>query len=211
MKKNFPFFLVKLSPWPIIVSFNLINLLIRIILFINFKKLIITFIILLNVILIKILWFRDIIRERTLLGNHTLILKIILKFRIIIFIISELFFFISFFWTFFHNSISPSIEINIIWPPKIIEIFNYIEIPLLSTFTLITSGFFITLRHLYFLNNNFHERFYILIYTIILGLYFSIIQLIEYKNSDFCIKDRIYGLIFFYLQVFTENMLLLEH
>ena len=211
MKKNFPFFLVKLSPWPIIVSFNLINLLIRIILFINFKKLIITFIILLNVILIKILWFRDIIRERTLLGNHTLILKIILKFRIIIFIISELFFFISFFWTFFHNSISPSIEINIIWPPKIIKIFNYIEIPFLNTFTLITSGFFITLRHLYFLNNNFHERFYILIYTIILGLYFSIIQLIEYKNSDFCIKDRIYGLIFFYLQVFTENMLLLEH
>ena len=211
MKKNFPFFLVKLSPWPIIKSFNLINLLIRIILYIYFKKLIFIFNILLNVILIKILWFRDIIRERTFLGNHTLILKIILKFRIIIFIISELFFFISFFWTFFHNSISPSIEINIIWPPKIIKIFNYIEIPFLNTFTLITSGFFITLRHLYFLNNNFHERFYILIYTIILGLYFSIIQLIEYKNSDFCIKDRIYGLIFFYLQVFTENMLLLEH
>lgn len=197
MKKNFPFFLVKLRPWPIIISFNLINLLIRIILFIYLKKLIFIFIILLNVILIKILWFRDIIRERTFLGNHTLILKIMLKFSMVIFIISELFFFISFFWTFFHNSISPSIEINITWPPKIIKIFNYLEIPLLNTFTLITSGFFITLRHLYFLNNNFSKRCCSLIYTIILGLYFSIIQLIEYQNSYFCLNDRIYGSIFF--------------
>lgn len=197
MKKNFPFFIVKNRPWPIIISFNLINILIRIILWIYIKKYFLFIIIIINILIIKILWFRDIIRERTFQGNHTYFIKIILKFSIIIFIISELFFFISFFWTFFHRSISPSIEINIIWPPKIIKIFNYTEIPLLNTFTLIISGFFITLRHLYFLNNNFLKRIKILIFTIILGLYFSIIQIIEYKNAYFCINDRIYGSIFF--------------
>lgn len=197
MKKNFPFFLVKNRPWPIIISISILNFLIRIILWINFKIKFLILIILFNILIIISLWFRDIIRERTYIGFHTFIIKIILKFRIIIFIISELFFFISFFWTFFHSSISPSIEINIEWPPKIIKTFNYLEIPLLNTFTLITSGFFITLRHIYFLNNNFNLTKNILLITILLGLYFSFIQLIEYKNSYFCINDRIYGSIFF--------------
>ncbi|KAF3426326.1 hypothetical protein E2986_13500, partial [Frieseomelitta varia] len=73
-------------------------------------------------------------------------------------------------------SISPSIEINIIRPPKIIEVFNYTEIPLLDTFTLITSGFFITLSHLYFLKDKFSKRTKILLLFVI-GLYFSIIQI----------------------------------
>lgn len=197
MKKNFPFFLVKIRPWPIIISLNLINLLIRIILWIYLKLLFLIFIIFINLIFIKILWFRDIIRERTFLGYHTFYIKIILKFRIVIFIISEFFFFFSFFWTFFHSSISPSIEINIIWPPKIIKVFNYIEIPLLNTFTLITSGFYITLSHLYFLNNLFWKRLKSLFFTILIGLYFSFVQIFEYKNSYFCINDRIYGSIFF--------------
>ena len=52
-----------------------------------------------------------IIRERTFTGNHTFCIRIILKFSIIVFIISDLLSFVSFlfFGTFF---ISPSIEIN---------------------------------------------------------------------------------------------------
>ncbi|KAF3430584.1 hypothetical protein E2986_12461 [Frieseomelitta varia] len=43
------------------------------------------------------------------------------------------------------------------------------KIPLSNTFTLITSGFCITLLP-----------------TILIGLYFSIIQIFEYKNAYFC-------------------------
>nr|YP_009115753.1 cytochrome c oxidase subunit III [Melipona scutellaris]AJC00748.1 cytochrome c oxidase subunit III [Melipona scutellaris] len=197
MKKNFPFFMVKNSPWPIIMSFNLMNMLISIILWIYMKKYFLFTIMTINILMIKILWFRDIIRESTFQGNHTYFIKMMLKFSMIMFIISELFFFISFFWTFFHSSISPSIEINMMWPPKMIKIFNYTEIPLLNTFTLITSGFFITLSHLYFLNNNFLKSMKMLMFTIMLGLYFSMIQIIEYKNAYFCINDSIYGSIFF--------------
>jgi cytochrome c oxidase subunit 3 len=197
MKKNFPFHIVTISPWPIISSISIINFLLRIIIWIYINNLII---IIYNLIILTasmLIWFRDIVRERTFQGIHSIYVIKILKFRIIIFIISELFFFISFFWTFFHNSISPSVEINLIWPPKIIKFFNPFEIPLLNSIILIISGFTVTLRHYNTLNNKFKSRIYILIITIFLGFYFNSIQIFEYYNSFFCINDRIYGSIFF--------------
>lgn len=197
MKKNFPFHIVTISPWPIITSINLLNLILRTILWIYLNNLILIIINLIILILVSLLWFRDIIRERTFQGIHSSLIISIIKFRIIIFIISELFFFISFFWTFFHNSISPSIEINFSWPPSIIKFFNPFEIPLLNSIILIISGFTVTLRHYNLLNNKFKSRILNLIFTIILGFYFNIIQIFEYYNSFFCINDRIFGSIFY--------------
>lgn len=197
MKKNFPFHIVTISPWPIIVSINTINILLRTILWIYLNNLLIIIFNLSILIISSIIWFRDIVRERTFQGIHSLYIITIIKFRIIIFIISELFFFISFFWTFFHNSVSPAIEINLIWPPKIIKFFNPFEIPLLNSIILIISGFSVTLSHYNLLNNKFKSRITILILTIFLGFYFNFIQIFEYYNSFFCINDRIFGSIFF--------------
>ncbi|CAD1470908.1 unnamed protein product [Heterotrigona itama] len=104
------------------------------------------------------------------------------------------------------GSISPAIEINTTWPPKIIKVFNYTEIPLLNTFTSITSGFFfITLRHLHFINNNFYKRIKMLLFTIIIGLYFPLIQLIEnIKIHIFCFNDRIYRSIYLFIFLSTR-------
>nr|DBA43499.1 TPA_asm: COX3 [Bombus convexus] len=197
MKKNFPFHMVTLSPWPIIVSFNLLNTMLSLILWMYMNNILsITFNISISSISI-LLWFRDIVRESTFQGMHSLYIIKMLKFSMIMFIVSELFLFISFFWTFFHNSISPSIEINLIWPPKMIKIFNPFEIPLLNSITLIMSGFTVTLSHHYILNNKFNLSISMLSYTIILGSYFTLMQLFEYYNSFFCINDSIYGSIFF--------------
>nr|YP_009714564.1 cytochrome c oxidase subunit III [Bombus waltoni]QGK86771.1 cytochrome c oxidase subunit 3 [Bombus waltoni] len=197
MKKNFPFHMVTLSPWPIIVSFNLMNIMLGLISWIYMKNiLIINF----NIIIFSsssLLWFRDIVRESTFQGMHSQIIVKMLKFSMIMFIISELFLFISFFWAFFHNSISPPIEFNLIWPPKMIKTFNPFEIPLLNSIILIMSGFTVTLSHYYILNNKFKSTIYMLICTIILGLFFSLMQLFEYYNSSFCINDSFYGSIFF--------------
>ena len=75
MKKNFPFHIVTNSPWLIILSFRLLNSLIRTAIRIYRT---ISLLIILNIIntctLITIFWFRDIIRERTFQGLHFLLL-----------------------------------------------------------------------------------------------------------------------------------------
>nr|DBA43824.1 TPA_asm: COX3 [Bombus ussurensis] len=197
MKKNFPFHMVTISPWPIIVSFNIMNLMLSIILWIYLNNIMWMIINLLNIILSTSMWFRDIIRESTFQGMHSFYITSMLKFSMIMFIISELFFFISFFWTFFHNSISPSIEINMMWPPKMIKFFNPLEIPLLNSIILIFSGLTVTLSHYNLLNNDFNSSISDLNFTIFLGFYFNYMQMIEYKNSCFCINDSIFGSIFF--------------
>nr|YP_010892923.1 cytochrome c oxidase subunit III [Tetragonula iridipennis]WJQ22758.1 cytochrome c oxidase subunit III [Tetragonula iridipennis] len=197
MNKNFPYLLVTMSPWPIIISLNLMNFLISIVVWINFKNYSIVFLMFSNLLLAFTLWNRDIVRESTFMGGHTFIVKMMIKLSMGMFILSELFFFISFFWTFFHSSISPSIEINMAWPPKMIKVLNYTEIPLLNTLTLITSGFFVTLSHLNLVMNMLDKSLKTLFYTILMGLYFSVVQMLEYFNSGFCINDSVYGSIFF--------------
>nr|YP_009484710.1 cytochrome c oxidase subunit III [Apis dorsata]ARR27617.1 cytochrome c oxidase subunit III [Apis dorsata] len=197
MKKNFPFHMVTLSPWPIILSFSLLNTLISTAIWI-YSSLSLLFILnLINSSLITMLWFRDIIRESTFQGLHTMYVINFLKFSMILFIISELMFFISFFWTFFHSSISPNIEVDMIWPPKDIKFFNPFEIPLLNSFILVTSGFTVTLSHYFLIKNYFNLSKMYLMLTIFLGIYFTILQSIEYLNSYFCFNDSIYGSIFF--------------
>nr|ACI25431.1 cytochrome c oxidase subunit III [Tetragonula pagdeni] len=197
MKKNFPYLLVTISPWPIIASFNLMNFLVSIVIWINLKEYSIVSFTLFNLSMVFALWNRDIIRESTFMGGHTLVVKMMIKFSMFMFILSELFFFISFFWTFFHSSISPSIEINMVWPPKMVQVFNYTEIPLLNTLTLITSGFFVTLSHLNLVMNKLSKSLATLFYTILMGMYFSLVQMLEYFNAGFCINDSVYGSIFF--------------
>nr|DBA43512.1 TPA_asm: COX3 [Bombus citrinus] len=197
MKKNFPFHMVTPSPWPIMISMNLMNLLMSLISWIYLNNFMFSMFNLLTFLMSMMMWFRDIIRESTFQGYHSFYITSMMKFSMILLIISELFFFISFFWTFFHNSMSPSIEINSFWPPKMIKFFNPLEIPLMNSITLILSGLTVTLSHYNMLNNNMKSSMLNLILTISLGTYFNLMQIFEYSNSFFCINDSIYGSIFF--------------
>ena len=71
-----------------------------------------------------------------------------------------------------HSSISSNIEINITWPPKDIKFFDPIEIPLLNSFILVSSGFTVTLSHYYLIINYLKLRKSYLSLTILLGIYF---------------------------------------
>jgi hypothetical protein len=59
---------------------------------------------------------------------------------IVLFIISEVFAFLSVFWAFFHSSLAPAIEIGGSWPPLGITPLDPFAIPLLNTFLLLSSG-----------------------------------------------------------------------
>jgi len=192
-----PFHLVNPSPWPILISFRIFNNLIFAVRW--FHKLN-NSLILLSIpctFLCIYIWWRDVIREATFSGSHTKIVYNGIRIGIILFIISEVLFFISFFWAYFHISLSPDLEIGQLWPPKGINPFNPYDIPLLNTIILISSGLTITWSHHAIININFKERFIRLSLTILLGIYFTIIQIIEYKGSSFTIADSVYGSTFF--------------
>lgn len=197
LTKNHPFHLVNRRPWPILGSLNIFITFIGLIKWFHFNNHSILNFRLVITLLIIFQWWRDIVRERTFQGHHTLKVRIGLRIGIILFIISEIFFFISFFWRFFHNSLSPRIEIGINWPPFGIETFNPLEIPLLNTVILLSSGITVTWAHHSLIENNYSQTIQGLFITIILGFYFTILQAYEYIEAPFTISDSVYGSSFF--------------
>ena len=141
-------------------------------------------------------WWRDVTRESTYIRFHSPIVKKNIYFGIILFIISEIFFFFGFFWTFFHSSLSLSVDL-INWPPIRIYTFNPLRVPFLNTIVLLSSRFTITWSHYEFLSNNFYYCFWGIILTIILRIFFTFLQLIEYNESTYCFNDSVFGSIFF--------------
>nr|UZT67594.1 cytochrome c oxidase subunit 3 [Saphonecrus sp. ZJUH 20220015] len=194
---NHPYHLVTLSPWPILTSLSIFITLISTIMMFNYKNFILLNLGMTTVLLCSYQWWRDITRESTFQGLHTKNIYTLLKSGMFLFIISELLFFISFFWTYFHSSLSPNIEIGSIWPPKNISQFDPYEIPLLNTIILLSSGVTITYSHYSILMNKKFKSLIMLMITIILGLMFTSIQFYEYLMAPFCLSDSIYGSLFF--------------
>nr|QNV12083.1 cytochrome c oxidase subunit III [Vespa crabro] len=194
---NHPYHMVSISPWPLILSINIMFLLIGLIKWFYFLNINLMILSTITLSLTLIQWWRDIIRESTYQGMHTSNIIKNLKMSMILFIISEIFFFISLFWAYFHSSLSPSIEIGMLWPPKNIIMFNPYDIPLLNSILLITSGITITWSHNSLINKNTNTAFLTLAYTICLSFLFSMCQFFEYKSAPFTIADSVFGSIFF--------------
>nr|YP_010285480.1 cytochrome c oxidase subunit III [Basiprionota bisignata]UKS07051.1 cytochrome c oxidase subunit 3 [Basiprionota bisignata] len=197
MNKNHPFHLVDKSPWPILSALTMMIVFSGFIKWFNFYSINLFLVSMITSMLIMFQWWRDVIREGTFQGNHTMKVTISLRWGMILFITSEVFFFISFFWSFFHNSLSPSIELGMNWPPFNILTFNPLEIPLLNTLILLSSGITITWAHHSLMENNFKESIISLSMTVMLGFYFTLLQAYEYMEASFSISDSVYGSSFF--------------
>lgn len=151
----------------------------------------------LMLILTMIVWWRDVVREATFQGQHTLEVQAGLKQGVILFIVSEALLFFSFFWGYFHNSLSPSVELGAVWPPIGIEVLNPWQVPLLNTAILLTSGACVTWAHHGLIANQREDALAGLYITILLGLIFTGLQGMEYIEAPFTISDSIYGTTFF--------------
>nr|AIM19541.1 cytochrome c oxidase subunit III [Diceroprocta semicincta] len=194
---NHPFHLVDYSPWPLTGSIGALTFVSGMVMLFHKHNLFLLYVGVILLLLTMIQWWRDIYREGTFQGLHTSMVVSGLKIGMVLFIISEVFFFISFFWGFFHSSLSPTMEIGMNWPPVGIKSFNPMQIPLLNTMILLCSGITITWSHHSMMESKHLECSLSMLLTILLGIYFTLLQGYEYYEAPFCISDSVYGSTFF--------------
>jgi len=192
-----PYHIVDESPWPIFGSIGGLYLTTGIVSWFHLNSYLLFILGLIILGLVIFQWWRDISREGSVQGLHTSIVELGLRWGIALFIVSEVFFFVSFFWAFFHSRLSPNIEVGSLWPPFGIKVFNPFQVPLLNTIILISSGISVTWAHHSLIVGNFTQTTQGLIITVILGIYFTILQGLEYFEARFTFADRIYGSTFF--------------
>nr|YP_011008748.1 cytochrome c oxidase subunit III [Uroobovella oviformis]WPV72074.1 cytochrome c oxidase subunit III [Uroobovella oviformis] len=196
------FHMVEKSPWPITGAISTLTILMSLITMMHNNSYNMMMLAIMITILTMFQWWRDVIRESAFQGCHTLMVLKGLKMGMLLFILSEILFFFSFFWAFFHASLSPNIELGVMWPPTSIMPFNPFHIPLLNTIILLSSGATVTWSHHAILYNNYKNSLYALMMTILLGIYFTFLQYLEYKQAIFTISDSVFGSLFFVMTGF---------
>nr|YP_009027756.1 cytochrome c oxidase subunit III [Bemisia afer]AHC02249.1 cytochrome oxidase subunit III [Bemisia afer] len=201
MMNNHYYHLVKYSPWPILAALNLASLGVSLVKWITMNSFFFFFFLLLTILIVA-QWWRDVIRETLYEGCRSNKINLTINLGMAFFIVSELWFFISFFWAYFYFSLSPDMSMGLAWPPHGITPMNFMDIPLLNTLTLLTSGFFITWSHHSLINYSFSMARAALFSSIVTGGYFLSIQLYEYMNSTFSFCDSVFGNCFFILTGF---------
>jgi len=166
-----------------------------------------------GVLAVMFLWWADVVKEAHA-GDHTPVVQLHLRYGMILFIASEVMFFVGWFWAWFDFSLFPSpLEIvdgsvtNLIgqapasdlfsWPPKGMEVLNAFELPLLNTMILLCSGTTVTWAHHSLIHGNRDGLIKGLWCTILLGLLFSSIQAYEYSEAPFAFSGINYGASFF--------------
>ena len=146
---------------------------------------------LLGVLFTMLAWWRDVTIEANQ-GDHTPEVAIGLRYGMILFIASEVMFFVAWFWIFFdmalfHHARAVSAFEDVrgawaTWPPKGVELVPAFHLPLVNTLTLLLSGTTVTWAHHALQTGDRQGAKYGLILTVALGVLFTSIQAYEYSH-----------------------------
>nr|YP_009543740.1 cytochrome c oxidase subunit III [Stereobalanus canadensis]AXY64127.1 cytochrome c oxidase subunit 3 [Stereobalanus canadensis] len=197
MTHQHPYHLVDQSPWPLAGATSALLMTTGIFVWFHYHNPYLVLMGLMMFIITSFQWWRDVSRESTMQGAHTSPVVNGLRWGMILFIVSEVCFFAAFFWTFFHSSLSPSMQMGSCWPPTGVTPLNPFEVPLLNTAMLLSSGVSMTWAHHSLLESNRKQAIQALSITVLLGLYFTALQVFEYMQTPFTIADSAYGSTFF--------------
>ncbi len=146
-------------------------------------------------------WWYDVVRESAA-GDHTPVVRIGLRYGVILFIMSEVMFFSAWFWSFFKPALYPmSADYPArpgVWPPAGIETFDPWHLPLMNTLILLCSGCAVTWAHHALAHeNNRRDLVSGLALGAGLGVVFTLLQAYEYSHAAFGFAGNIYGANFF--------------
>jgi cytochrome c oxidase subunit 3 len=142
-------------------------------------------------------WWADVVKESVVRGDHTPVVKLGLRYGMILFIASEVMFFVAWFWAYFNAALYPHFIGLSGWPPKEIATFDPWEIPLLNTLVLLTSGTTVTWAHHAIQVGNQKDAVRGIGLTVLLGMTFSALQAYEYSHAAFPFAGNVYGATFF--------------
>jgi cytochrome c oxidase subunit 3 len=189
--------IVNPSPWPLTGALSTLLITSGLAIWFHFNS---TFLLILGLLTNSLTiyqWWRDVVRAGTIQGHHTSVVQKGLRYGVVLFIVSEVFFFAGFFWAFYHSSLAPTPELGGCWPPTGINPLNPLDVPLLNTSVLLSSGVSITWVHRSLMEGNQENIIQAPSITILLGIYFILLQALEYFETSFTISDGIYGSTFF--------------
>ncbi len=130
-------------------------------------------------------WWRDVIAESRSGRDHTPVVKLHLRYGMILFIASEVMFFVAWFWAFFAVALFPQDHGFASWPPEGIVTFDPWHLPLIGTLVLLTSGTTVTWAHHAIQTGDRQGAIWGLGLTILLGLLFTTLQVYEYDHAAF--------------------------
>ena len=194
-----PYHLPDPSPWPIVGAFAAFLVLFGLIMVSHFK----TYVVLAAGVFLTLgtmyYWWCDVVREGGTPGAHSPVVRLGLRYGMVLFITSEVMFFVGFFWSYFSFLILPETQGNgeTIWPPTYVHTFDPFHLPLLNTMILLLSGCTVTFAHHALLEGDKKTLVNMLGVTILLGMAFTVCQAIEYSNAPFAFTGGAYPSVFF--------------
>lgn len=201
--KNHDYHLVDPSPWPVVGSISAFIMAIGAITSMHaaegegMVEGIVFWVGMLGVLYTMFVWWRDVISEAEHKGDHTPVVQLHHRYGMVLFIASEVMFFVAWFWAFFNASLFPTEAMGGHWPPEGIEVFDPWHLPFLNTVILLLSGTTVTWAHHALVSGDRKGLVNGLICTVILGALFSCVQAYEYAHAPFSFSGGIYGSTFY--------------
>jgi cytochrome c oxidase subunit 3 len=206
--KHHDYHLVDPSPWPIIGAIGAFVMALGAIFFMHNRdnpyRYVGLLIGLAIVLYTMFMWWRD-VRHEANTGDHTRVVQIHHRYGMMLFIASEVMFFVAWFWAYFDVALFPGdveqfarAEVTGgVWPPASIATFDPWHLPLLNTLILLTSGTTVTWAHHAIIEGDRKGAKQALWITVVLGLLFTLCQAYEYSHAAFNFSGNIYGATFF--------------
>ncbi len=196
-----PYHLVDPSPWPLLAAIGggiTVAGLIRVAHYGSYVFLVLGLVV---VLFCAAMWWRDVIVESRTAGVHTPVVRLGLRYGMMLFIASEVMFFVAFFWAYFHFALFPEHVLGTatpMWPPSGTLTFDPFHLPFLNTMLLLLSGCTVTWAHHALLTGNKRVLVTGLGLTVLLGLAFTTCQIVEYSHAPFkLVGGGIYPAVFF--------------